>query len=642
MKNAIQHLLQQRALLQKEYAYEKATFQRETEVMGIGRKIKRGQCWFPVSFGRAYYNSLNQFVIEVQRSADETDVTHNFEYGCPVCFFSRDAQGNLTYFNFVATVSYAATDSMVVSLPGGTAQADQLRAASFVGVQLYFDETTYRLMFSALDKVIAARDGRLAMLRDIFHGPQAPSYSAASPVSLPWLNAVQQEAVNQALRARDVAIVHGPPGTGKTTTLVEAIYEVLRREPQVLVCAQSNMAVDWISEKLAERGLSVLRIGNPARITDKMFAHCYEQQFAAHPDYPKLWAIRREVRQLYASRGHGGERLHQKIARLKERAAALELEIRQTLFANARVVASTLAGAASSLMTGQHFHTLFIDEAAQALEAACWIALQRADRVIMAGDHCQLPPTVLSPEALQGGLGETLMEHVARKHPDCVTLLTTQYRMNHSLMQFSSKWFYGGKVKSAPEVSGRSLLDFDVPLVWIDAAAEQQAADQTDADSPAEPEGEEMVGGSYGRINRAEARLTIDTLKRYIDRVGRQRFLDERLDVGIISPYRVQVQELRRLVRADAALKPFRSLITVNTVDGFQGQERDIVMVSLVRANSQGQIGFLRDLRRMNVAMTRARHKLFVLGDVATLTRHRFYRALHEYSEQLKAGSFPE
>lgn len=640
MKNAIQHLLQQRALLQKEYAYEKATFQRETEVMGIGRKIKRGQCWFPISFGRAYYNSLNQFVIEVQRSADETDVTHNFEYGCPVCFFSRDAQGNLTYFNFVATVSYAATDSMVVSLPGGTAQADQLRAASFVGVQLYFDETTYRLMFSALDKVISARDGRLAVLRDIFHGPQAPSYSAAPPVSLPWLNAVQQEAVNQALRARDVAIVHGPPGTGKTTTLVEAIYEVLRREPQVLVCAQSNMAVDWISEKLAERGLSVLRIGNPARITDKMFAHCYEQQFAAHPDYPKLWAIRREVRQLYASRGHGGERLHQKIARLKERAAALELEIRQTLFANARVVASTLAGAASSLMTGQHFHTLFIDEAAQALEAACWIALQRADRVVMAGDHCQLPPTVLSPEALQGGLGETLMEHVARKHPDCVTLLTTQYRMNQSLMQFSSEWFYGGKVKSAPEVSGRSLLDFDVPLVWIDAAAEQQAADQ--ADSPAEPVGEEMVGGSYGRINRAEARLTIDTLKRYIDRIGRQRFLDERLDVGIISPYRVQVQELRRLVRADAALKPFRSLITVNTVDGFQGQERDIIMVSLVRANSQGQIGFLRDLRRMNVAMTRARHKLFVLGDVATLTRHRFYRALHEYSEQLKAGSFPE
>lgn len=640
MKNAIQHLLQQRALLQKEYAYEKATFQRETEVMGIGRKIKRGQCWFPVSFGRAYYNSLNQFVIEVLRSAGEEDVTHNFEYGRPVCFFSRDAQGALTYFNFVATVSYAAADSMVVSLPGGTTQADQLRASSFVGVQLYFDETTYRLMFSALDKAISARDGRLAVLRDIFHGPQEPARSAVPPVSLPWLNAVQQKAVNNALCARDVAIVHGPPGTGKTTTLVEAVYEVLRREPQVLVCAQSNMAVDWISEKLAERGLSVLRIGNPARITDKMFAHCYEQQFAAHPDYPKLWAIRREVRSLYASRGHGGERLHQKIARLKERAAALELDIRQTLFANARVVASTLAGAASSLMTGQHFHTLFIDEAAQALEAACWIALQRADRVIMAGDHCQLPPTVLLPEALQGGLGETLMEHVARKHPACVTLLTTQYRMNHILMQFSSDWFYGGQVKSAPEVSGRSLLDFDVPLVWIDAAAEQAA--ETADDLPAAPVGEELVGGSYGRINRAEARLTIDTLKRYIERIGRQRFLDERLDVGIISPYRVQVQELRRLVRADAALKPFRSLITVNTVDGFQGQERDIIMVSLVRANSQGQIGFLRDLRRMNVAMTRARHKLFVLGDVATLTRHRFYRALHEYSEQLKEGSFPD
>lgn len=222
--------------------------------MGISRKIKRGQCWFPVSFGRAYYNSLNQFVIEVLRSAGEEDVTHNFEYGRPVCFFSRDAQGALTYFNFVATVSYAAADSMVVSLPGGTTQADQLRASSFVGVQLYFDETTYRLMFSALDKAISARDGRLAVLRDIFHGPQEPARSAVPPVSLPWLNAVQQKAVNNALCARDVAIVHGPPGTGKTTTLVEAVYEVLRREPQVLVCAQSNMAVDWISENWPSAG----------------------------------------------------------------------------------------------------------------------------------------------------------------------------------------------------------------------------------------------------------------------------------------------------------------------------------------------------------------------------------------------------
>lgn len=631
MENAVQRLLRQRALLQKEYDYEKAQFEHDTEVMGIDRKIKRGQCWWPVRLGRAYYNSLNQYVIEVERGGDEADddVTHCFEYGRSVCFFSRDARGNLSYFRFTSTVSYAGADAMVVSLPGGPQQADALREADYVGVQLYFDETTYRLMFSALDRVIAARDGRLAELREVFHGGRQAEWGAWQPVSLPWLNAVQQQAVSQALRARDVAIVHGTPGTGKTTTLVEAIYEVLRREPQVMVCAQSNMAVDWISEKLTERGLSVLRVGNPTRVTDAMFANCYEQRFAAHPDYPQLWAIRREIRRMYAAKRRGGESVHQKIARLKDRAAALELEIRQTLFSQARVVASTLAGAASQLLVGQHFHTLFIDEAAQALEAACWIALQRADRVIMAGDHCQLMPTILSPEALKGGLGETLMEHVAGRRPECVTLLTTQYRMNDRLMRFSSEWFYGGRVKSAPEVSGRSLLDYDVPLEWVDAAAVL----------PDTAVREEMVGGSYGRVNQPEARLTVDTLRQYILRIGPERFLTERLDVGIISPYRVQVHYLRHLVRSDVFFKPYRSCITINTVDGFQGQERDIVMVSLVRANSEGQIGFLRDLRRMNVAMTRARHKLIILGDVATLTRHRFYKALYDYSCRLKADA---
>lgn len=593
--------------------------------MGVGRKVKRGECWFPIGLGRSYYNSLDRLVVEVTRDED-TDIEHNFEYGRSVCFFSLESDGSLNYLNFSATVSYAEAGRMVVVLPDEKALS-RLRALENGGVQLHFDETTYRLMFEALDAVMAAKDSRLARLRDIVHGTaalQAPM--ATAPVPFPWLNASQAQAVNDVIAARDCLIVHGPPGTGKTTTLVEAVCEVLRREPQVLVCAQSNTAVDWISEQLADRGVPVLRIGNPTRVTDKMLGFTYERRFEAHPDYATLWQIRRTIRQLYAIPRKGrSETFRQKIARLRERADELELRIRHSLFDAARVVACTLAGSANPLLTGQRYHTLFIDEAAQALEPACWIAQRKADRFVLAGDHCQLPPTVKSPEALRGGLGVTLMETLAARHPECVRLLTVQYRMNEELMKFSSDWFYGGKLTAAPEVRHRSLLDeLDYPLEWIDSEAEA----------------EEFVGSSYGRVNKAEARLTLEVLCDYVERVGRRRLLEERADIGIISPYKAQVQYLRRLLKQNDLLRPLRRNITVNTVDSFQGQERDVVLISLVRANEAGEIGFLRDLRRMNVAITRARMKLMILGDSSTLCRHKFYRKLYERCRK-RSGNEP-
>ena len=423
------------------------------------------------------------------------------------------------------------------------------------------------------------------------------------------------------LRAKDVSIVHGPPGTGKTTTLVEAIVECLRRENQVMVCAQSNMAVDWISEKLVDRGVPVLRIGNPTRVNDKMLSFTYERQFESHPDYPQLWSLRKAIRELRHHRKRGDRSFHDKLDRLRSRATEIEMSINQQLFGEARVIASTLVGSANRILEGQKYATLFIDEAAQALEAACWIPIRRATRVVFAGDHCQLPPTVKSYEALREGLGVTLMERIVRQKPDAVTLLTTQYRMNEDIMRFSSEWFYHGKVESAPDVRHRSVLDYDIPMLWIDTADMSCR--------------EEFVGESYGRINKTEARLTLAALQLYFDKVGRERILSERIDVGIISPYRAQVQFLRHLIKADPWFKPYRHLITVNTVDGFQGQERDIILISLVRANDEGQIGFLRDLRRMNVAMTRARMKLIILGDAPTMTRHPFYKRLYEYIDNL-------
>lgn len=617
--NPTLHLQHQQMLLRMEYEYEKEDFRRQSETMGVARKVKRGSCWFPVTAGRSYYNSLNQLVMEFTRTQD-TDIEHNFEFGKPVCFFRETPDKGIKYLTSQGTVSYADESRMVVAMPGAGSVLD-VQAVERLGIQLSFDETSYRAMFEALEDTLRAKGNRLAKLRDILLGTLLPGSRELYPVRFPWLNPTQETAVNRVLCARDVAIVHGPPGTGKTTTLVEAIYETLHREPQVLVCAQSNTAVDWISEKLVDRGVSVLRIGNPTRVNDKMLSFTYERRFESHPHYPELWAIRKELRQLgsRARRGSYSEResLRSHISRLRDRATALEVQINADLFDGAHVIASTLVSSNHRLLNGRRFGTLFIDEAAQALEAACWIAIRHADRVILAGDHCQLPPTIKCPTAARNGLEETLMERVAARKPSAVSLLRIQYRMNEAIMRFSSQWFYNGLLEAAPEVKFRGILDWDAPISWIDTSGLGFK--------------EEFVGETYGRINREEADLLLNKLEQYIKRIGRQHILEDKVDFGIISPYKAQVQYLRGRIKASAAFKPYRPLLSVNTVDGFQGQERDVIFISLVRANEEGQIGFLRDLRRMNVAMTRARMKLVIFGEAETLGRHPFYQRLLKY-----------
>lgn len=647
----IQALLQQRTLLQLEYYTEKEAFRKLTEQMGMQRKVKRGDAWFPLQVGKSFYNSLNQTAIEVFRTSDQ-DIEHNFEFGRPVMFFRSERSEELKYFSFTGTVSYVDGDRMVVTVPDSAPLLELQQSTDPIGVQLSFDETSYKLMFETLDRVMKAKNNRLAYLRDLFYSHQKAGRFSFEPMKFPWLNPTQERAVNEVLWAKDVAIVHGPPGTGKTTTLVEAINETLMRESQVLVCAQSNMAVDWISEKLVDRGINVLRIGNPTRVNDKMLGFTYERRFESHPDYPQLWAIRKAIRELRKNRKKGSENYHQKIERLKSRAAEIEIRINAELFGEARVIACTLVGSAHRLLEGMKFGTLFIDEAAQALEAACWIPMRRASRVILAGDHCQLPPTVKSIAALRAGLGKTLMERIAENKPEVVTLLKIQYRMNDEIMRFSSDWFYGGEVESAPQIKYRSVLDYDHPITWIDTSNEENQITIEGEDAPEDSAStsssvsaanqnsdlnfkEQFVGESFGRINKAEAELTLLTLAEYFTKIGKQRVLEERIDVGIISPYRAQVQYLKKLIKKYEFFKPYRRLISVNTVDGFQGQERDVILISLVRSNDEGQIGFLKDLRRMNVAMTRARMKLIILGNKDTMTKHPFYKKLWEYVEAI-------
>ncbi len=619
-KSPTADLQQQQLFLRMEYEYEKEEFKRQTETMGIARKVKRGLCWYPVSPGRSYYNSLNQLVIDITRTENK-EIEHSFEFGRPVCFFHQSLEGKMKYMNFIATVSYADEERMVVVLPGAGALAELQTPNILIGVQLYFDETSYRAMFEALEDVIRAKGNRLAELRDTFLGTQKPRFRELYPVRFPWLNNTQEAAVNKVLCTRDVSIVHGPPGTGKTTTLVEAIYETLHREPQVLVCAQSNTAVDWICEKLVDRGVTVLRIGNPTRVNDKMLSSTYERRFESHPAYPELWSIRKSIREMNGRMRRGSyterEGMRNRMNRLRDRATELEILINADLFDSARVIASTLVSSNHRLLNGRRFPTLFIDEAAQALEAACWIAIRKADRVILAGDHCQLPPTIKCIEAARGGLEHTLMEKIVQQKPSAVSLLKVQYRMHEAIMQFPSDWFYHGELEAAPEVRHRGILDFDTPMNWIDTSGMDFH--------------EEFVGESFGRINKEEANLLLQELETYINRIGKERILEERIDFGLISPYKAQVQYLKSKIKGSSFLRPFRSLITVNTVDGFQGQERDVIFISLVRANEDGQIGFLNDLRRMNVAITRARMKLVILGDAATLTRHPFYKRLMSF-----------
>ena len=350
--SSIQALQQQRLLLQLEYQAEKEAFRKQTEAMGIGRKIKRGDAWYPLRVGNGFYNSLNQYALEVFRTTD-TDTEHNFEFGKPVVFFRLSAKGNqkivvtknyqtkdsnstataqnvdggtteVQYMKFTGTVSYVDGDRMVVIVPEGHV-LDIQSSETPVGVQLSFDETSYQTMFDALARVIAAKGNRMAYLRNLFYSTTPAERFSFEAMRFPWLNASQEKAVNEILWAKDVAIVHGPPGTGKTTTLVEAINETLMRENQVLVCAQSNMAVDWISEKLVDRGVNVLRIGNPTRVNDKMLGFTYERRFEAHADYPQLWAIRKAIRELRQQKKGRDERFHQKMERLKSRAAELEI-----------------------------------------------------------------------------------------------------------------------------------------------------------------------------------------------------------------------------------------------------------------------------------------------------------------------------
>ncbi|MBQ6069262.1 MAG: AAA family ATPase [Bacteroidales bacterium] len=614
-------------LLRLEMDYERHAHARTLAPGRIAATISQPDCRYPITLGQSSYNALDQLLLTVTYPLQPDDADTDFEPGKPVAFFHLDPSGNaLRELPFQAYIEQAEPGALTLAMPTRAAlQSLRAHASSrLLGLCLSVDTTSYRVMLDALALACRSTDPRFLTLRDTLIGPLQPTFRSLPPLSLPWLNPGQQHAVQRVVEAQQVAIVHGPPGTGKTTTLVEAVIETLQRETQVLVCAPSNAAVDWISLQLAQRGVPLLRIGNPLRMTDQMLECSYERRYAAHPHYAELWAIRRALRQAPAAEGRARQQ-QQRLAHLRDRATQLEITIQRDLFDHARVIACTLIGSAYRLLDHRRFTTLFIDEAAQALEPACWAAILKADRVILSGDHCQLPPTVRCPDAARQGLALTLMQRLAQTKPACVTLLQVQYRMNSAIMQFPSRWFYHGRLAAAPEVASRLVSPIDTPITWLDTSQCHFG---------------ERQGLSPSRSNSEEARLLVHALRRYTDTIGIGRLLDQRTDFGIISPYRAQVRLIRRLLKWQKYFRTLRPQITVGTVDGFQGQERDVIVISMVRDNEQGSIGFLRDLRRMNVAITRARMKLIILGNADTLGRHPFYAQFVEHVKQV--GEFVE
>jgi ATP-dependent RNA/DNA helicase IGHMBP2 len=617
-------------LLKLEWQADLEQYRQKILLRSVTERTKEGTTWYPVSLKRDYIGTGERPVIEVERT-NYLDQPHSFQSGKLVSVFCN-ASGKPEKEHMNGVINYVRDNIMVITFNSDD-HPDWLDDG-MLGVDVMFDEMTYREMEFALKEVMKAEGNRVAELRDILLGYQLPDSSYQSPVTsnrqpvTTVLNSSQLEALQKVLSTQDVAFIHGPPGTGKTTTLVQVIKHTVKEEKQVLVSAPSNAAIDLLVDKLSEQGLNVLRIGHPARVTEQSLSKTLDARIAAHPNYQELRSLRKKMEQLRQAalkyKRHYGyqekqERrlLMQEVKTLKADADLLEFYITNDLLQNAEAICCTLVGSSHPVLRGKKFKTVFIDEAAQALEPACWIPLLRSARVVFAGDHQQLPPTIKSIEASREGLAKTLFEKGIASQPNCASMLQVQYRMHESIMRFSSDYFYEGKLIAHESVRSELLRPNQPPVEFIDTAG----CGYTETQDPE----------TLSRLNEEEAQLLIRLVESLIEEIGTNAWLGEQITMGIITPYRAQVDYLQKLAASSSILEPLNALISINTVDAFQGQEREVIAISFVRSNDKSEVGFLGDIRRTNVAMSRARKKLIMIGDSATLGAHPFYLQLLDY-----------
>lgn len=606
------HFNHQLSLLKKEKAADYAQYQERMMNISIQERVKNGVTWYPLDIQSDFISTGERITLEFRRTKNQGE-KHAFQTGVVAGIFSNDDDKEKI---LQGVVSYLKDDVMRLIL-NQDYLPDWVRTDR-LGVNLLFDDGTYREMNRAIGAVMNAKNDRLAELRDVLFGKSKASLNTTHSYDLPTLNEKQNDAFTAIIHSDDIAFVHGPPGTGKTTTLVKCIKEVVRVEKQVLVCAPSNAAVDLLVEKLTEENLNVLRLGHPARLTPEVIENSLDVKISKHPEFQRLKDLRKkseEYRSLAGKykRQFGREErmqrnlMYKEARALKQESRDIEDYITESLLDKAQVVACTLTGASQGFVADRLFKTVFIDESSQAMEAAAWIPIIRSQRVIMSGDHHQLPPTIKSFEAAKDGLEHTLFARGLKAQPETVTMLETQYRMEPSLMGFSSQEFYEGKLKADQSVLDRHKL-FDINMLMVDTAGagfEEKVKKET-----------------LSTYNEGEADVLISLM---------EREPLEGKSIGVILPYRAQVEQIRKRLAGSDALAPFLDQIDVNSVDAFQGQERDMIFISMVRSNHIGEIGFLKEYRRMNVAMTRARHRLVIVGDSSTIGNDPFYSRMIDY-----------
>ena len=641
--------------MQLEQKEDLAQFKLKNAKASIQERQKRGLTWYPVIIIKEDIGFGGKVVLELERPAGQQTL-HLFQVGKNASLFDNSPGHSATDRPTLNGVIISVRRNKLLlattkeDLPDWALGGGKL-GGSKLGVDLTFDEVSYREMDNALGEVISAHGNRLAELRDVLLGGRQASFRAHKADDLFYpspLNDSQLSAVRHVITAQDVAIIHGPPGTGKTTTLVQAILETIRRERRVLVCAPSNTAVDLLTEKLAERGVNVIRMGNPSRVSSLLLEHTLDARVMAHPSYSKM----RSMRQTADQHRETASELSSKHARdfgfegrqqrqlLKEEArmliqAANDLErfITEDVLESVQVITCTLVGASNRNIRHLTFETVFIDEAAQALEPGCWIPIAKGQRVILAGDHHQLPPTVKSEKAARDGLRETLFEKCIKRQPATARMLTLQYRMHDQIMGFSSEQFYDGQLEAHPSVRHAGLeaydLSFapDLPVEFLDTAGSGFL--------------EITIPESRSTANPEEADLLLKRLTQLLEPYDQAKYQQDheqgRLTIGVIAPYRAQINYLKDAIEENDDLNCLlqHRMLSVGTVDSFQGQERDIIAISLTRSNKHGEIGFLSDIRRMNVGMTRARRKLLIVGDSSTLCSNPFFMDLLAYVKRI-------
>ncbi len=613
-------------LLQMERAEDRRSFEELLGSTSVQHRRDNGMSWYPVAIRDTEMSRGDYLTVELERTTHQ-DIPHQFRFGAAAVLFSNH---NSKEDRVEGVVTFQGGNRLKLNIR--TDELPDWSRNGKLGLDLLFDENSYKEMQGALQQAIAiSGNSKENHLLTIVTGGKNPSFDPYIKIpDNPVLNSSQKEAVAKIITANELAIVHGPPGTGKTTTLVQAIKTLLQlQEQQILVAAPSNAAVDLLSEKLSGEGLNVIRIGNPARVSERLMSLTLDSKIAEHSSTKEIKKMKKQANELRNmahkyKRNFGKAEREQRKALFDEAHRILkdvektEQYITNDLLSKAQVIVATLVGCNHYTISHLKFHTAVIDEAGQALEPATWIPVLKARKLVLAGDHCQLPPTVKSEEAARNGLAETLMEKCVRLHPEAVSLLEEQYRMHEQIMRFPSRQFYQDRLQANAAVAQHRIAVTEAPLQFIDTAGC----------------GFEEKKEGTAISNPEEADFVLKHLAQLVNALIPHHTTDDFPTIGIISPYRLQLQVLKEQIVHRPELRPYLHKITINTIDSFQGQERDIIYISMTRSNTDGTIGFLTDTRRMNVAMTRARKKLVVIGDSATLSEFRFYADFIAHAEK--------